>query len=58
MAVPKSKTSKSARGQRRAHDKLKKANISIDYKTGKGYISHRICKNIYYNKLISPKKHL
>lgn len=44
MAVPKRKTSKSKRDQRRAHDYLKPVNIIEDKKSGEYRLSHHMCK--------------
>lgn len=50
MAVPKKKTSKSKRNQRRSHHALKPANIAIDPVTGEFKRSHHISlKDGYYN---------
>jgi large subunit ribosomal protein L32 len=61
MAVPKRKTSPSRRGQRRAHDFLKKANIAFDKTTGEAKLSHHISlSDGYYNgkKVYEPKSKL
>jgi len=42
MAVPKKKISKQKRDSRRAHDALKKINISFDSKTGEAKLSHHM----------------
>ncbi len=42
MAVPKRKTSKSRRDQRRSHHKIKATNIVEDKKSGEYRLSHHI----------------
>lgn len=42
MAVPKKKTSKSKRNQRRSHDALKPVNVVIDKDSGEYRLSHHI----------------
>lgn len=42
MAVPKRKTSRSRRGQRRSHNALKKINVIIDKKTGEYRLPHHM----------------
>lgn len=42
MAVPKKKTSKSRRNQRRSHDALSKINIIIDKNTGEYRLPHHL----------------
>ncbi len=50
MAVPKKKTSKSRRNQRRAHDALSRLNISIDKTTGEAKLPHHMSlKDGFYN---------
>lgn len=50
MAVPKKKTSKSKRNQRRSHHALKMSNVTIDATTGEFKLSHHISlKDGYYN---------
>lgn len=44
MAVPKKKTSKSRRNQRRAHDALGKVNVIIDKDTGEYRLPHQMDK--------------
>jgi large subunit ribosomal protein L32 len=44
MAVPKKKTSKSRRNQRRAHDALKRINVVVDPVTGEYKLPHQISK--------------
>ena len=43
MAVPKSKISRSRRGQRRSHDSLKKVNVIECPNCGEMKLSHNIC---------------
>ena len=50
MAVPKRKTSKSRRDQRRSHHKIKETNIVEDKKSGEYKRSHHIDpKSGFYN---------
>ncbi len=58
MAVPKKKTSKSKRNQRRSHDSLKKVNVIIDKDTGEYRLSHHLDKSsgVYNKKAIIIKK--
>lgn len=42
MAVPKKKTSKSRRNQRRSHDSLRKVNVIVDKDTGEYRLPHQI----------------
>ena len=42
MAVPKRKTSKSRRDQRRSHHKIKQTNIVEDKKSGEYRLSHHL----------------
>ena len=59
MAVPKRKTSKSRRDQRRSHHKIKDSNIIEDKKTGEYRLSHHLdLKTGIYNgrQIIEPKK--
>ena len=59
MAVPKRKTSKSRRDQRRSHHKIAVANIIEDKKTGEFRLSHHIdLKTGLYNgkQILDPKK--
>jgi large subunit ribosomal protein L32 len=48
MAVPKSKISRSRRGQRRSHDSLKKINSSECSNCGEMKLSHNICSGCGY----------
>tara|TARA_B110000003_G_scaffold254842_1_gene271173 strand:- start:166 stop:348 length:183 start_codon:yes stop_codon:yes gene_type:complete len=43
MAVPKSKISRSRRGQRRSHDSLNKINVTECPNCGEMKLSHNIC---------------
>ena len=59
MAVPKKKTSKSQRNNRRSHDALKALNIVVDPTTGEFKRPHHISlKDGYYNgrQVIIPKE--
>jgi len=59
MAVPKRKTSKSRRNQRRSHHRIKNLNILEDKKSGEYRLSHHIdLKTGLYNgrKILEPKK--
>ena len=59
MAVPKRKTSKSRRNQRRSHHKISSANIIEDKKTVEYRLSHHIdLKTGLYNgkQILEPKK--
>ena len=59
MAVPKRKTSKSRRDQRRSHHKISSRNIIEDKKTGEFRLSHHIdLKTGIYNgkQILEPKK--
>jgi len=59
MAVPKRKTSKSRRNQRRSHHKINEANIIEDKKSGEFRLSHHIdLKTGFYNgrQVLEPKK--
>lgn len=59
MAVPKSKISKSRRGMRRSHDKIKSyhVNISFNNLTGTPYFSHTMSRDgIYKGKKIIIKR--
>ena len=50
MAVPKRKTSKSKRNQRRSHHKIDSVNIIEDKKSGEYRLSHHVdLKTGYYN---------
>ena len=59
MAVPKRKTSKSRRDQRRSHHKIKSVNIIEDKKTGEYRLSHHVdLKTGIYKgiQVFEPKK--
>ena len=50
MAVPKRKTTKSKRNQRRSHHRVKNVNIVEDKKSGEYKLSHHVdLKSGYYN---------
>ena len=50
MAVPKRKTSKSKRNQRRSHHRVNSVNILEDKKSGESRLPHHIdLKSGYYN---------
>lgn len=58
MAVPKKKTSKGKRNQRRSHHALKATNVVVDATTGEFKLSHHISlKDGYYKgrQVILPK---
>lgn len=58
MAVPKKKTSKSKRNQRRSHHALKMTNVTIDPTTGEFKLSHHVSlKDGYYKgrQVVLPK---
>ena len=59
MAVPKRKTSKSRRNQRRSHHRISSINIIEDKKSGEFRLSHHVdLKTGLYNgkQIIEPKK--
>jgi len=59
MAVPKRKTSKSKRDQRRSHHKIKNVNIIEDKKSGEYRLSHHVDlkTGIYKGRQVfEPKK--
>ena len=59
MAVPKRKTSKSKRDQRRSHHRIKSVNIIEDRKSGEFRLSHHVdLKTGIYNgkQILEPKK--
>ena len=59
MAVPKRKTSKSKRDQRRSHHGIKAANIIEDKKSGEYRLSHHVdLKTGFYKgrQVFEPKK--
>lgn len=47
MAVQKSRRSRSTRGMRRSHDKLKKTTLSINQETGELHRRHHVTPNGY-----------
>ena len=50
MAVPKRKTSKSKKNQRRSHHRIKNVNIVEDKKSGEYRLSHHVdLKTGFYN---------
>ena len=50
MAVPKRKTTKSKRNQRRSHHRVKNVNIVEDKKSGEYKLSHHVdLKSGFYN---------
>ncbi|MEJ2138899.1 MAG: 50S ribosomal protein L32 [Gammaproteobacteria bacterium] len=48
MAVQKSKRTRSTRGMRRAHDKLKGPALSSDPQTGETHLRHNVGADGYY----------
>ena len=59
MAVPKRKTSKSKRDQRRSHHRIASSNVIEDKKSGEFRLSHHIdLKTGTYNgrQILEPKK--
>ncbi len=48
MAVQKSKVTRSRRGQRRSHDALKSATLSVDNTTGETHRRHHVSADGYY----------
>jgi large subunit ribosomal protein L32 len=48
MAVQKSKPTRSTRGMRRAHDKLKAPALSSDPQTGETHMRHHVGADGYY----------
>ena len=49
MAVQKSKVSRSRRGARRSHNKLKSPALSIDQTTGEVHMRHHMTEDGFYN---------
>ena len=50
MAVPKRKTSKSKKNQRRSHHRISPVNVVVDKKSGEYKLSHHVdLKSGYYN---------
>jgi large subunit ribosomal protein L32 len=58
MAVPKKKTSKSRRDQRRSHHALSKINVVIDKETGEYRLPHRMdsSNNTYNGRTVLVSK--
>jgi large subunit ribosomal protein L32 len=57
MAVQKSRRSRSTRGNRRLHDKLSSATLSIDSETGEVHRRHNLTpKGFYRGQQIIPTK--
>ena len=48
MAVQKSKVTRSRRGQRRSHDALTAATLSVDPTTGEKHLRHHITADGFY----------
>ncbi|MEM7218919.1 MAG: 50S ribosomal protein L32 [Pseudomonadota bacterium] len=48
MAVQQNKVTRSRRGQRRSHDSLKKAALSIDPTTGETHRRHNVTADGFY----------
>lgn len=48
MAVQKDRVSRSRRGQRRSHDKIKNPTISIDAESGEVHRRHHVTADGYY----------
>ncbi|WMC20268.1 MAG: 50S ribosomal protein L32 [Enterobacteriaceae bacterium PSpyr] len=48
MAVPKHKISRSKKGKRRSHNKLKNKLLSTDIKTGEIHLRHHITNKKFY----------
>ena len=48
MAVQKSRKTRSRRGMRRSHDKLKGAALSVDPTTGETHMRHRVTPDGFY----------
>ena len=57
MAVQKSKVTRSRRGQRRSHDALKSATLSVDAVSGETHLRHHMTPNGFYRgrHVIKPK---
>jgi large subunit ribosomal protein L32 len=49
MAVQKDKVSRSRRGMRRAHDRLKGATLSINNTTGETHLRHHLTEKGYHH---------
>ena len=48
MAVQKNKVTRSRRGQRRSHDALKPATLSVDVPTGETHRRHHVTSDGFY----------
>ncbi len=48
MAVQKSKVTRSRRGQRRSHDSLSQATLTVDPTTGEKHLRHHISADGFY----------
>ncbi|MFQ5547206.1 MAG: 50S ribosomal protein L32 [Woeseia sp.] len=48
MAVQKSRKTRSRRGMRRSHDKLKGPSLSVDPSTGETHLRHRVTPDGFY----------
>lgn len=48
MAVQQNKVTRARRGQRRSHDALKKAALSVDETTGETHRRHHVTADGYY----------
>jgi len=57
MAVQQNRKTPSRRGMRRAHDRLKKAALSIDPETGETHLRHHVTPEGYYRgkKVLTTK---
>ena len=48
MAVQKSRRTRSTRGNRRSHDKLKQPAVSVDPTSGETHLRHRVSPDGFY----------
>lgn len=48
MAVQKSRRTRSTRGKRRSHDKLKQPAVSVDPTSGETHLRHRVSPDGFY----------
>lgn len=57
MAVQKSKVTRSRRGQRRSHDALTSATLSVEQTTGEVHRRHHVTADGFYRgrQVITPK---
>jgi len=57
MAVQKNKVTRSRRGQRRSHDALKTASLSVDVTTGETHRRHHVTSDGFYRgrKVVDTK---